>query len=74
MEIKIGDKVKIPQGEIGYLIEKEIDPLEVLDVNFEKTNPFCKIRVFRNIWINGYFDFRCMYNELQLVEEKDFED
>lgn len=66
----LGDKVYIKNpGLWGYLVEKRIDPIEEYDVSYDKQNcVFCKVRVYRNFYKDGYFDFQCMENELHKIE------
>lgn len=65
----IGDKVMIQNHSemIGRIVEIAIDPLEEEDTNFEKKYPFYKVRVWRDLWLDGYFDFSMTENDLKLI-------
>lgn len=63
----IGDKVEFGENFrlIGYIVKIEIDPLEEIDVKFDKTNyVFYTIRVFKDFYIDGYADFNRTENDL----------
>ena len=67
----LGDKVYIKRPEMaGYLVEKRIDPIEEYEVKYNKQDYFtyCKVRVYRTFYKDGYFDFQCMENELHKAE------
>lgn len=68
--LKIGDKVMLENNHtmIGRIVEISIDPLEEEDVDFEMREPFYKVRVWRDFWEYGYFDFGMTENDLKLVE------
>ena len=72
---KIGDKVSIKTNMDwlleGYIVKIEIDPLEEIEVNFDKTNyVFYTVRVFKNFYKNGYADFSRTEDDLIKEEEK----
>ena len=68
----IGDKV-IFGGNFqltGYIVKIEIDPIEEIEVNFDKKNyVFYTIRVFKDFYIDGYADFQRTENEMIKVED-----
>ena len=68
----IGDKVEFGGNFrlIGYIVKIEIDPIEEIDVKFDKTNyVFYTIRVFKDFYIDGYADFNRTENDLIKVED-----
>lgn len=69
----IGDKVRFGNNShlTGYIVKIEIDPIEEIEVNFDKKNyVFYTIRVFKDFYINGYADFNRTENVLVRVEDK----
>ena len=70
---KIGDKVSFGSVHtmIGYIVGINIDPIEESDVNFEKNNWVnYTVRVFKNFYKDGFFDFRRSEDEITICEEK----
>jgi len=71
----IGDKVSFISNVdgkpiYGYIVKIEIDPLEEVDVRFEKTNyVFYTVRVYKSFYMNGYADFQRSQNDLTRYEE-----
>lgn len=68
----IGDKVNFGTTSVltGYIVKIEIDPLEEIDVKFDKTNyVFYTIRVFKDFYIDGYADFNRTEEDLTKVED-----
>lgn len=68
----IGDKVKFGKDFhlIGYIVKIEIDPIEEIEVNFDKENYVAyTIRVYKDFYIGGYSDFRRTENDMIKVED-----
>ena len=54
----------------GYIVKIEIDPIEEIEVNFDKKNyVFYTIRVFKDFYIDGYADFNRTEEDLTKVED-----
>ncbi len=70
---KIGDKVSLNSALTmdGYIVGINIDPIEESDVNFEKNNWVnYTVRVFKNFYKDGFFDFLRSEDEITICEEK----
>ena len=70
---KIGDKVSFGSAPtmIGYIVGINIDPLEEYEVNFDKNNWVdYTIRVFKDFYKDGFFDFQRTEKDLTICEEK----
>lgn len=70
---KIGDKVSFSSDYTmtGYIVGINIDPIEESDVNFEKNNWVdYTIRVFKDFYKDGFFDFRRTENEITICGEE----
>jgi len=68
----IGDKVKFGGNFqlTGYIVKIEIDPIEEIEVNFDKKNyVFYTIRVYKDFYIDGYADFQRTENDMIKVED-----
>lgn len=68
----IGDKVNFGTTFVltGYIVKIEIDPIEEIEVNFDKKNyVFYTIRVFKDFYIDGYADFNRTEEDLTKVED-----
>ena len=69
----IGDKV-IFGGNFqltGYIVKIEIDPIEEIEVNFDKKNyVYYTIRVFKDFYKDGFSDFQRTEKDLTICEEK----
>lgn len=67
--MNIGDKVMVENcpNLIGRIVSISIDPLEEEDVEYEKKDLFYKVRVWKDFWIDGYFDFGMTEKDLKIV-------
>ena len=66
--MNVGDKVVFgDHSMVGYIVKIEIDPIEELEVNFEKNNWVnYTIRVFQPFYKDGYADFQRTRDDITL--------
>lgn len=76
MKYNIGDKVCLNdkldnECLYGYIVGIEIDPLKEYDVSFEVKNYITyKVRVFKEFYVEKYFDFHRSEEEITLIEQR----